>query len=1277
MNSAFFTPSSGTVSSRTIYARLKAGLSASTYNGELFTATSTGATTRTVTCNGTVSSSNLSDLFLVPSSSPTIISSLINNTSPLSSSTGIQVLQFKVRDGGALLSDADNLPTILTAFSISQVSNTISTWSDAIQTIELFDGTSNLATGNVTATQIQFTGLNINVADNTEKTLTLRLSLKCPLGADAFDNERFGFSISNTNTTFSSSGSGKTTFTAVQNTVGTNTIQVNATQLAFTTQPSTTGVSIQMSNVIVSAIDNCGNLDLDFNGSVSINSTGTLSSSPTTISASSGTATFSNLTHTVTGSGLTLTATSSGLTSVVSNLFNITTVTTLQKGDLAVLAVNTNVSGGSDEVVFVCFQDILPGTTFYITDNGYERNFANMWGGTEGVITLTRTNSTLPKGTIIVFKSNTGNVTSASHFNIYTCGAIDNNWNKNALSGSLIGGFNLNSDDDMWIMQGGTWNNSTSHMSTYTGGNVLYGWTESGWNSVVGLGNCINGSGDATDCTRWSTIFPGLECYNTVAPTGNGFVKFNDPVNPDFSTLTNGQLDWIALINNTANWDTFTDNTTYTSGGYNYLGNTTCPQLTIVPTGYVNGKWTGKQNTDWFNCGNWDTLLVPDETVDVLISDNTYNNQAIIDITSPNAIYYGNTAKTKDLTITGEKVEITNSSSNVLEVHGNLSISGIGILDMNDSNPSTNDGILYLSGNWNNLIDDNAFDEGNGTVILNGTGNQIISSLGSENTEQFATIIFNNNFNTSLSNNIIANENAIINLGKTVVIDNNDYLDINKNLILNGTLTIENNGSLIQRDDSGINTIGASGVFNYKRNALLKKNDYIQWSSPVQNFHINNVSPLTSNYKYKYLAKVNANVNTHGTYIFANEIMTPGNGYLVGAPDNYTNSLQTFNALFTGNPNNGLITPIIERGTYVGADYNTGLSPTLATEDDDNWNLIGNPYPSAIFADDFLNANPSLDEHINLWKHGISPSNLADPFYNDYALNYSVSDFLTYNQFGGTQFGFDGKIASGNSFFTLMLDTSIATNETATFSNSMRKRTNRNDQFFRTNTIVTKDRIWLDLIAPNNQSSNILFGYCNLATDERDRLYDAKTSTSAADLIVYTLNNNNKYAIQAKQKFNESDTFSLGYKTKISGNFKIALNHLDGIFQTQNIYLVDLLLNQIHDLKSSPYSFSTQAKEDNNRFKIIFRNKILNELEHIITNDIVITTNISDLLIISNTCSIKDVSIYNLLGQNIFTKTDVNSSIFTINKNLFTNQSLLIKVTLDNNQTFTKKIIVN
>lgn len=50
-----FAHSGGTVSAQTVYVRLKSGLSIGSYNGEDITATSSGATNKTVTCSGSVS----------------------------------------------------------------------------------------------------------------------------------------------------------------------------------------------------------------------------------------------------------------------------------------------------------------------------------------------------------------------------------------------------------------------------------------------------------------------------------------------------------------------------------------------------------------------------------------------------------------------------------------------------------------------------------------------------------------------------------------------------------------------------------------------------------------------------------------------------------------------------------------------------------------------------------------------------------------------------------------------------------------------------------------------------------------------------------------------------------------------------------------------------------------------------------------------------------------------------------------------------------------------
>src|SRR5690606_23624541 len=127
-----------------------------------------------------------------------------------------------------------------------------------------------------------------------------------------------------------------------------------------------------------------------------------------------------------------------------------------------------------------------------------------------------------------------------------------------------------------------------------------------------------------------------------------------------------------------------------------------------------------------------------------------------------------------------------------------------------------------------------------------------------------------------------------------------------------------------------------------------------------------------------------------------------------------------YTAMFSGKPNNGIITLPIARGDWNGGTYVNGVSPTLGTNDDDNWNLIGNPYPSAIDAIDFLTANPNIEGFINIWTHGNLPSSsVSDPFYNDYVYNYTSNDYITYNATGASTgpATYNGFIPAGQGFF--------------------------------------------------------------------------------------------------------------------------------------------------------------------------------------------------------------------------------------------------------------------
>ena len=122
--------------------------------------------------------------------------------------------------------------------------NQIDNWLDAIKTIAVFDGATWIANAtSITSTTVVFSGLSINVPDNTNKTLTLRLSLNCPLnnvGSGNLDGDDFVFNITNANfiTPTNGTSSTKFAFATASSINGQNAVSIAATQLSFIQQPS-------------------------------------------------------------------------------------------------------------------------------------------------------------------------------------------------------------------------------------------------------------------------------------------------------------------------------------------------------------------------------------------------------------------------------------------------------------------------------------------------------------------------------------------------------------------------------------------------------------------------------------------------------------------------------------------------------------------------------------------------------------------------------------------------------------------------------------------------------------------------------------------------------------------------------------------------------------------------------------------------------------------------------------------------------------------------------
>ncbi len=541
-----------------------------------------------------------------------------------------------------------------------------------------------------------------------------------------------------------------------------------------------------------------------------------------------------------------------------------------------------------------------------------------------------------------------------------------------------------------------------------------------------------------------------------------------------------------------------------------------------------------------------------------------------------------------------------------------------------------------------------------GTTIWNGT----TWSNGVPTSTMYAVI--NGNYDTTTNGNIECCS-LLVNSTFTLDIQDGTYVEIQYDLTVNGTLNVLNNGSLVQVDDTGVNT----GSISYQRSTTGVALDYVYWSSPV-----NGVNTPTG-YIYSW------------SPTFANP--NGGQGYWVGAASTAMQSgvgyimRDVFSRNFVGVPRNGIYAPTISRGSDLNSGT-AGPNGIMRTDTDDNWNLLGNPYPSAISINSFLTTNTNIDGFVRLWTHGTSPSTgISDPFYDNFVSNYTAGDYVAINGAGATSGpGTLSVIGGGQGFFVLM-DAGAATSETVTFNNSMRNKGYSNSQFYRSGNTsqvdANKSRIWLDLLTPNNETTRTLVAYVDDATNLKDRMYDALTDYKSAQNF-YTLIGADVFTIQGRATFIDTDKVPVGFKTSTQGTHIISIATVDGLFEEgQNIYLEDKELNVIHDLRQAPYSFYALSGVYNDRFVLRYTDgRLSTEDNQLNENDLFVISD-DNIQIVSNNLKIKNIEIFDVLGRLLVSKTNVDSNTLIVDEIVKSNNVLIINIILENNTKLSKKIM--
>lgn len=589
------------------------------------------------------------------------------------------------------------------------------------------------------------------------------------------------------------------------------------------------------------------------------------------------------------------------------------------------------------------------------------------------------------------------------------------------------------------------------------------------------------------------------------------------------------------------------------------------------------------------------------------------------------------------------------------------------------------------------------------TVTVNGgkTWNGSISSNWNVNNNWTPTGIPNGGdcvFIPTTANNPIISGTGYNALAGTLMVYNNATLTLNSNNNLtvtdgitvqaNGNFTVNNNANLVQ-----ISNATNIGNITYKRDANIKTLDYVYWSSPVANQNINSLfSPIVTGPKYEWNTTIANGNGGQGNWVnLASTTMTNGKGYIVRGPstapfNNTTSNILTGN--FIGVPNNGNFTVPIYRGNDTNSAYHTGTNGMEVTNFSDNWNLIGNPYPSSIRGSQFLFDNRTkIEGNIRVWTHGTLPSALiSNPFYESFGYNYTAGDYLNYN-FTGTSCcpnaSVDLFIAAGQSFMIQMKD-GPAGSDTVTFNNGLRNASYPNNNFYKLQNVeqineslnindLQRNRIWLDIINSNNVSDRTLLGYIEGASMDRDSFYDCLTQNTGA-MLIYSMIDQDKFSIQGRAlPFDDNDRVPVGINIPTSGNYSIGIAGIDGLFVNQSIYLKDNLLNSINDLKTGPYLFTASNGTYNSRFEIVYRNSTLGNSDFNQNNDLKVIVN--EQVSVESTEVLQEIVVYNTLGQIIDRYYNISSDKVTLSALSKTNTTLLLKIKLDNGQVYNKKII--
>ncbi|WP_452227343.1 LamG-like jellyroll fold domain-containing protein [Lacinutrix cladophorae] len=559
-----------------------------------------------------------------------------------------------------------------------------------------------------------------------------------------------------------------------------------------------------------------------------------------------------------------------------------------------------------------------------------------------------------------------------------------------------------------------------------------------------------------------------------------------------------------------------------------------------------------------------------------------------------------------------------------------------------------------------------------------------------------------------------------IDANKTLTMNGDNLVSNSWYLELNGTLDLQADSQLVQGMYSDLVT-SANGKILRRQEGASSFYWYNYWSSPVGStnstvFTNNNTTSNNTNntsFQLNMLKEGNGDLvrftsanhqmnrlSTRWMYTYENGVtyydwgtvtpsteINPGIGYIhkgTGAAQQY---------IFEGKPNNGTITHSVSDAG--GSGSVPGVSKTEY--------LLGNPYASALDIHKFLDDNASvLGGSIQLWQQWSGTSHTTTEYEGGYAQVNKTGSVRAYQFVGGL--GANNGSQDGTKMPTQYLPVGqsfiaeIKNTGSVVFKNSQRVFVKEADAdgsetngsvFFRTSAsnnereehVLQKLRLEFQALDGQATRRELLLGFSTFTTDGYDYGYEAINTDDNHDDLNLMLDGE-YMTIQSYAAITNEKVVPLALKTTGNNSYTIQLTQIENLDEDQEVYLKDNLTGTYFDLRQElAYTFTSEAGVFNERFEIVFQQEERLSIEEVtaLNNTVIYYNNTTGLLYakgLQNTAS--NVSLTNMLGQNVYRKTNVsNQSLengMSINK--LATGIYIVSIKTKENKAIDKKIVI-